>query len=231
MRMSALSATTGVPVPTVKYYIREGILHRGDLSGPNQATYDETHVRRLRLIRALIDVGGIGIAGARSVLTAIDSEMPVEQTFGIAQRAVSGAVDPAELDAESVARVDAAMEGWRVSPGNPGRLAAARALMAFAAAGQDDLRGWVDRYANAAMLVAAADLDEVDARQGRQEKAELVVIGTAIGDALFSGLRRAAQEHASAQRYLPEGPADPDAPSSTTTAPSEPRDQNPSEQS
>jgi hypothetical protein len=63
----------------------------------------------------------------------------------------------------------------------------------------------VQRYADAALLVAAADLDEVDAREGRQEKAELVVVGTALGDALFSGLRRAAQEHVSAERYFATG--------------------------
>lgn len=224
MRMSALSATTEVPVATIKYYLREGLLARGDLSAPNQAAYGEAHVRRLRLIRALIEVGGIGIAGARSVLAAIDSDMPTEQTFGIAQLAVSEEIDPADLDPNFLDRVDTALEGWHVSPQNPGRLAAARALMAFSAAGQDDLRGWVRRYTEAALVVASADLDEVDAREGRQEKAELVVVGTALGDALFSGLHRAAQEHVSAERYFQGTAASTDGPSNATSAASSHRD-------
>jgi DNA-binding transcriptional MerR regulator len=218
MRMSELSAASGVAVPTIKYYLREGLLQRGDASGPNQAAYSDEHVRRLRLIRALIEVGGIGIAGAKTVLEAIDSERPVEETFGIAQHTVSEHVDPATLEADAVARVGAALDGWHVSPENPGRLAAARALMAFTAVGQSDLRGWVDRYAEAALIVASADLDEVDARTGRQEKAELVVVGTVLGDALFSGLRRAAQEHVSMQRYFAAG-AQTTAAAAATTSP------------
>ena len=209
MRISDLSTRSGVPVPSIKYYLREGLLPRGQLTGPNQAVYGEIHVRRLRLIRALLEVGGISVAAAKSVIAAIDSDLPVEATFGIAQHAVTEAVDPASLDDGAVRRIDAALDGWHVSPDNPGRRSAARALTAFTAAGQPDLRGWVQRYAEAALLVAAADLDEIDSRSGRQEKAELVVVGTALGDAMFSGLRRAAQEHVSAERYFAAGVAQP----------------------
>jgi DNA-binding transcriptional MerR regulator len=210
MRMAALSEASGVPVPTIKFYLREGLLPRGDVSVPNQASYSDLHVRRLRLIRALIEVGGITVAAAREVLDALDSDLPVEHTFGIAQQTVSERIDPADVPQAALDAVDAATPGWRVHPDNPGRLAAARALSAFERAGQQDLRGWVERYAAAALQVAEADLDEVDARPGREAKAEIVVVGTALGDALFSGLRRAAQEHVSATRYLPS-------PSSHTT--------------
>jgi DNA-binding transcriptional MerR regulator len=203
MRMAELSAVSGVAVPTIKFYLREGLLQRGELSGPNQATYSNLHVRRLRLIRALIEVGGIPVAAAREVLDAIDSDLPVEHTFGIAQQSVSERIDRSDVPQHALDAVDAAMPGWRVNPDNPGRLAAARALLAFEHAGQQDLRGWVERYAAAALEVAEADLDEVDARDGREAKAEIIVVGTALGDALFSGLRRAAQEHISATRYLP----------------------------
>jgi DNA-binding transcriptional MerR regulator len=210
MRISELRARSGVPLPTIKYYLREGLLPRGEPAGPNQASYGEGHVRRLRLIRALLEVGGISVAAAKSVIDAIDSDLPVEHTFGIAQRAVSEQVDPGSLGPDAVAAVDTVLAGWHVSPENPGRLSAARTLGAFAAAGQQDLRGWVQRYAEAALLVAAADLDEVDAREGRQEKAELIVVGTALGDALFSGLRRAAQEHVSVERYADTRAPEPD---------------------
>jgi DNA-binding transcriptional MerR regulator len=37
MRIGELSKVTGVPVPTIKYYLREGLLPAGELSSPNQA--------------------------------------------------------------------------------------------------------------------------------------------------------------------------------------------------
>jgi DNA-binding transcriptional MerR regulator len=206
MRMAALSEASGVPVATIKYYQREGLLPRGNVTAPNQATYSDAHVQRLRLIRALLDVGGISVAAARDVLAAIDSDVPVEQIFGVAQQSVSEHVDPDDLPQEALDAVDAVTDGWRVHPHNPGRLTAARALMAFRHAGQRNLAGWTERYAAAALDVAEADLDEVDARDSREAKAELIVVGTALGDALFSGLRRAAQEHISATRYSPPPP-------------------------
>ena len=35
MRIAELSQTTGVPVPTIKYYLREGLLPSGELTSPN----------------------------------------------------------------------------------------------------------------------------------------------------------------------------------------------------
>src|SRR5919197_5194181 len=73
MRIAELSRQTGVPVATIKYYLREGLLPAGEATGPNQAQYGEEHVRRLRLIRALVTVGGVSIASVGAVLEAIDA--------------------------------------------------------------------------------------------------------------------------------------------------------------
>src|SRR5918996_2993811 len=72
VRMSELSRAAEVPVATVKYYQREGLLPPGDATGPNQADYGAGHVRRLRLIRILREVGGLGVAQVRAVLAAMD---------------------------------------------------------------------------------------------------------------------------------------------------------------
>ena len=72
MRIAELSRRSGVPVPTIKYYLREGLLPGGTPTGRNQADYDERHLHRLRLVRALVDVGQVSIAGAREVLGAVD---------------------------------------------------------------------------------------------------------------------------------------------------------------
>ncbi|MDQ0821353.1 DNA-binding transcriptional MerR regulator [Arthrobacter sp. V4I6] len=199
--MAELSRASGIPVATIKFYLRERLLQAGERMGPNQARYGEEHLRRLRLIRGLLEVGGLSIATARDVIDAVDSELPLAHSFGVAQRAVSAKIDPGDIDSQALAGIDRLVDGWRVSGDNPGRLAAARVLETFQALGQRDERNWFSRYAAAALLVAEADLDQVEARGSREAMAETVVIGTVLGDALFSGLRRAAQEHVSVVRH------------------------------
>ena len=63
---------SGLPVPTIKYYLREGLLHPGEAVGATRARYDDSHVRRLRLVRALTEVAGMRLEDVRRVLVAID---------------------------------------------------------------------------------------------------------------------------------------------------------------
>ncbi|MEB0001800.1 MULTISPECIES: MerR family transcriptional regulator [Cryobacterium] len=219
MRMAELSTRSGTAVATIKYYQRENLLAGGERSGPNQALYAESHLERIRLIRGLTEVGGLSVAAVRRVLEAIDSELSLPETFEIAQHSVSATIDESAVSAKALARVDALTAGWHVSAANPGRLAAARVVDTFAEVGQTDARGWFDRYAAAALLAAEADIDELDARVDRAAKGETVVVGTVLGDKLFSGLRRAAQEHIAALRYgMPPEAAPEPAPGSAPEA-------------
>jgi DNA-binding transcriptional MerR regulator len=199
--MAELSSTSGVPVATIKFYLRERLLPAGESASATQADYGDVHLERLRLIRALIDVGGLSIAAARAVLEAIDSDVSLPETFAVAQHAVSGDLRESDLDPSALGRIDELLAGWRISPDNPGRLAAAQVLQTFRGIGQADDRGWFARDAEAALLIAAADLDEIETRPDRGAKAETVVVGTVLGDALICALRRAAQEHATSLRY------------------------------
>ena len=61
MRISELSETSGVPVPTIKFYLREGLLHAGEKITPRLTEYDETHRRRLGLLRILREVGDVPV--------------------------------------------------------------------------------------------------------------------------------------------------------------------------
>lgn len=76
MRISALSERTGVPIGTIKYYLREGLLAPGERTSRTTAEYGEPHVERLRLIRALVDAGGLGIAAVRRIVDVLDSPDP-----------------------------------------------------------------------------------------------------------------------------------------------------------
>ena len=125
MRISELSRRSGVPLPTIKYYVREGLLRPGELTSPNQAQYGEEHLRRLKLIRALIDVGDLSIAETRDVLASIDSPgKTLHETLGKAQHAVTPTLS-ADADEESLAVASREVEelvarrGWQVKPTSP----------------------------------------------------------------------------------------------------------------
>ena len=210
MRMSELSATTGTPVPTLKFYLREGLLPAGERTSPNQSQYDETHVARVRLVRALLDVGGLTVAQAAAVVGALDDDtVPLSSTFGIAQRAVTQPAALALSSGGGAARIAAlaTRRGWAVYPNNPGLTMAARVIDTYSALGVDLITDAVlEQYAQAADLVAAADLEAVASAHNEAQMTSVVVVGTVLGDALFAGLRRIAQEAESFRRFpLPEG--------------------------
>ena len=91
MRISELSSQTGVPIATIKFYLRAKLLPEGIRTSATQAQYDESHVTRLRLIRALLGPAGLSVAAAQQVIQAI--EKPPESLYellGIAATAVAG---------------------------------------------------------------------------------------------------------------------------------------------
>ncbi|MER7517600.1 MerR family transcriptional regulator [Streptomyces sp. NPDC126499] len=205
MRIGELSRRTGVSVPTIKYYVREGLLPAGRLTSPNQASYEEAHVRRLRLIRALLDVGGLSVAGVREVIAAVDDpERPVHKMLGTAANLVTPRLGERGDDSEdSLTAARAAVadliarRGWRAHPGAPAAEALAVALAALDDAGHGGFAEVLDDYADAAERVARADLDYVARNVDRGELVESVVIGTVLGDAMLAALRRLAHIDAS----------------------------------
>lgn len=91
MRISELSSHTEIPVATIKFYLRENLLHEGVRTAATQSQYDQSHVARLRLIRALLGPGGLSIAAAHQIIRAIE-EPPesVHELLGVAADAVAG---------------------------------------------------------------------------------------------------------------------------------------------
>ena len=72
----------GVPLSAMKYYQREGLIPEGERSLPNQVQYGDVHVQRLRLIRALLETGGLSIAAAKDVIRVLDAEdAPLAETY------------------------------------------------------------------------------------------------------------------------------------------------------
>ena len=211
MKVSELCQVAGVPLPSVKYYLREGLLQAGERTAANQAEYGPEHVERLRLIRALIEIGGLSIATAKRVIEAIDTpDLPLSYVFGVAQYAISDASVFAEVGSDSpgLAAIDAllAERGWAVTPENPGRHGAARVLDALAGLDRANVVDQLGAYADAAERIARADLTAVGAAGDLADMAETVVVGTILGDTLIASLRRIAQEHVSYQVYPVRSP-------------------------
>ena len=206
MRISELSRLGGLPVPTVKYYLREGLLPPGQATARNQADYGDEHLRRLRLVRALLEVGGLPLARVRAVLAAVEDEKtPLHVALGRAHHAL-GPVH-AEVTSQDVAgacgEVDAflARRGWRISQAAPARRALADALVALRRLGRDAEVEVFTPYADLADALAAGEIDHVAGRaagggQGsRAELVESIVVGTVVFEAALIALRRLAQEH------------------------------------
>jgi DNA-binding transcriptional MerR regulator len=197
--MAELSRRSGVPIPSIRYYIREGMLAAGELTSPNQGVYNAEHVRRLKLIRALLEVGGLSVAAARAVLANLDSPDTDElASLGGVQFALStrrGAADDeaARAAAEDVEKL-LARHGWGSCADNPARAELVDVLAVLHRLGQDDLLGALDTYAETAQRLAAKEVELVGDRAGLEERAEGVVVVSVLGDALLAALRRLAQE-------------------------------------
>lgn len=72
MRISELSRRSGVPVSSIKFYLREGVLPAGTPLARNQADYGERHLERLALIRALREVAALAFEGIARVTRELD---------------------------------------------------------------------------------------------------------------------------------------------------------------
>jgi hypothetical protein len=147
-----------------------------------------------------------------AVLAAIDdTAMPLTWAFGVAQHALPNPVTLlATPDSESIDHGKAAIatvianRGWTVSADNPGIALAARVVDSFSVLELSHLESVLPGYAEAAEMIAETDLAAVALSEDRAERVESVVVGTVLGDALFAGLRRVAQEHVSS-RVFPYG--------------------------
>ncbi len=203
MRISELARKGGVPVGTVKYYLREGLLPPGELTAATQAQYGDPHVQRLRLIRALLGPGGLSIAAIRDVLAVIDDPATsVHDALGAAHHALptpDGDPRPEELDE---ARNHVRRWGWTIEDTSPSLTLLACALHALQTAHfatSDDL---LDRYADAAAVLAEEDVATVPTTSAT-EAVRYVVIGTLLLEPVLLALRRLAQENASKRRFTP----------------------------
>lgn len=207
MRMSELSERTEVPVATIKYYLREGLLPDGERITPRLTEYDDRHVRQLRLLRILREVGHVPVERLRGLIAAAGSgEETIHELFAEASDALSP-TPPEPDEAHEMARlvVDdiVAQAGWTHTRANsPDRDLLAATLATVIRhdthpGGPEDLVPYVE----AADRIARYELGRLDDAKDRQGLLEEMVVGRVTFGEVLASLRRLAQEHYSYERF------------------------------
>ncbi|GGO48173.1 transcriptional regulator [Streptomyces daqingensis] len=211
MRLAELSERSGISTATVKYYLREGLLPPGRRVSATQAEYDESHLRRLRLIRALVQVGRLPVATVRDVLKNVDdTSLSQHSRIGSAVWALPHDSEPAEGDAETAEaeRTSQALLtelGWGFSQSAGAESPAYRTLVGAISAlrrlgypcGTENLLP----YARAAAQVAQSDLELVASYDDAEEQIEAAVACTVLYEPVLLSLRRLAEAEESDRRF------------------------------
>ena len=194
MKMSELSRASGVPVPTIKYYLRERLLPAGRATAATQAQYDDEHLARLRLIRALVDVGGLPLAAVRDVLTVVDAGAEAAPAaVGTAHEALPPRITRgAEPPHRALAALD--LLGWQVDADSSSVHQLEAALAAVEGVGMPAGEVRLRAYGQAALEVAEVDVADVP-RGSAGDAVQYVVIGTVLYEPVLLALRRLAQQH------------------------------------
>ncbi|MFF8033509.1 MULTISPECIES: MerR family transcriptional regulator [unclassified Streptomyces] len=211
MKISELSRRSGVSIPTIKYYLRDGLLPQGQATAANQADYGEEHLRRLRLIRTLLGVRRLSVSAVKEILGAITEEGDLHQIFGIvtdarpATRLQKQAREEQTSEEES-AGVTAARRlitemGWEVSPGTAAIQTLGDVLDALEDV--DSGIGWQSLlpYARLTDRMSELDVKQMNGASGLLELAERAVLVSVLLEPALLALRRLAQEDKSARLF------------------------------
>jgi DNA-binding transcriptional MerR regulator len=212
MQVSELVRATSVPLATVKYYLREGLLPAARKLTARSSEYGEEHIRRLTLLRMLREIGAIPVGRLRELVDAVDNPLLTEhEVFGRASDAIaSSAIPPEQADAESRELVDQVLDavGWSgvrrdaVDVDNLARVVAQIRRTGLFLVNAESLA----LYASVADTIGRAEIRRLPDTDDRAVRLERMVVGTVAYGRVLTILRRLSEEHhhsvAAAQRTL-----------------------------
>jgi DNA-binding transcriptional MerR regulator len=206
MKISELSDRTGLTVQTIKFYLREGLVAKGTAAGATRAEYDDGHLERLRLIRALREVGDLPVSAIRRIVDAIDDrEIGLHDLLGTAQYALGPHVAVPDGDPdwraahEDVAALIAEL-GWRVSAEAPARDLLAQTFVALRKLGFPVVLTELRPYIEAAESLGAHEATRLANGDARGRAIHRMLVTTVLYEQILIALHRLAQEDASARR-------------------------------
>jgi len=206
MLVSELADRADVPVATVKYYLREGLLPPGEMVGPRRAEYDEAHLRRLRVLRALREVGGAPVSALQVIVDAVeDDTRPSHEIFCEISDALSPPLpDEAQRpDPELSRSVSAAIDsvGWSDIRADAAARSRLDAVVQLGGAElltvNPEILGY---YAHLADELCRAEISLVDLTKDRQGVLEDMVVGEAVFGEILALFRRLGHEHYDVKR-------------------------------
>jgi DNA-binding transcriptional MerR regulator len=168
MQLKELSAATGVSTASIKYYLRENLLQRGDEVNPTRAEYSSRHVERLELISGLRSVVGLPIGQIRTLIGLIeDPAVSRLELLGRTQAMVLGAPATPVPDHPLVTDL-VETQDWPDAPSDA-RALLNRTVHDMEAMGLSVSADVVRGYASAADQVAKQDLGTVFDAQSRDQ--------------------------------------------------------------
>lgn len=195
-----------MPVPTIKYYLREGLLPEGDKRTPRLTEYDERHVRRLGLLRVLRDVGDVSVDGLKRMVAATETPGTVHDLFAVAADALAPTPPPpgpAREQARAIADAIIEQAGWdrvRADSVDRDNLAATLELVGgFDTHPRDPAE--IAPYVAMADQLARHEIANLDDRKDRVGLLEEMIVGQVVFATVLTTLRRLAEEHHSHERF------------------------------
>lgn len=197
MRMAELARRAGLGVPTIKFYIREGLLPRGRALGATHSVYTDAHLERLRLIVAMSRSAGLPLQSVREVVAALDSESSALGAMAATQRAILGEVDTSDATDADQATLDAIAErrGWSYVKDSSAHRSALAALAAIRIEDLEPVRAGLDDYAVAADAIGRADIETLGALESLDATAHAVVMGSVLKERLVDAFVALAEQH------------------------------------
>ena len=198
--VSVLSHRSGVPVATIKYYIREGLLPAGTPVNARQSDYGTQHLERLRLIRGLMHVLGASIEQVRDVIDVINQ--PDQEPWEAMKFATEAIPAPHQHEESRVGKARVVLEqfGLPCSPEHPAVRHLDVALAFAEEIGMAMSSEQLAVYVEAARRTARADIERVP-WQSREDSVRQAVLGTVVYEPVLLALRRIAHRELGMAHY------------------------------
>ncbi|PRX19377.1 MerR family transcriptional regulator [Actinoplanes italicus] len=225
MRISDLSRQSGIPVATIRFYLREKLLPPGTMTARNQAEYDERHLRRIRFVRALTNMAALDLTSVRELVSMVDDHaIPLPEVFRNLNRLLYPHGSPAPRS-ESIAEAQNEIDGfihrmdWRNREESAGPEALAQVVATLRSLGCDDDLGFLENFAEAASRLAVAEMELLPASTDDVDRGAMIARAVMFKVA-FQVLHRMAHEHHASLRFPePATPAPPTSPAQTARPP------------
>jgi DNA-binding transcriptional MerR regulator len=201
MKLAELAARTGTPAATIKFYLREGLLPAGRAVNATLADYGDPHVRRLGTIRVLRKGLGLSVATVRAIVDLIDGGEDRIEVMKALRSVVLGHGSPQPGRTEAGTRI-VQERGWPDLP-TGARAALDDHLEAMERLGVPVAENVLSAYAEAADLIAAADVADVDGAGDLEDLVSRAAVGMHMNRQLMLRLVALAQASRSILHYGP----------------------------